>query len=215
MIASLTGILRFKSPGHITVEVNGVGYRVFIPLSTFYELADEGSPIALNVYTAVREDAIHLYGFRTPEEKQIFELLLSVNGIGPKLAIGLLSGVSPADFVRAVFMEDRQTLTKIPGVGKKTAERMILELRDRVIKLAPQEKREESKEEGSPDTVREDALSALVNLGYKKSAARTVLERVLTGPGAVSYTHLRAHETVLDLVCRLLLETKKKNTEHQ
>ncbi|HNU85819.1 MAG TPA: Holliday junction branch migration protein RuvA [Syntrophales bacterium] len=183
MIASLTGILRFKSPGHITVEVNGVGYRVFIPLSTFYELADEGSPIALNVYTAVREDAIHLYGFRTPEEKQIFELLLSVNGIGPKLAIGLLSGVSPADFVRAVFMEDRQTLTKIPGVGKKTAERMILELRDRVIKLAPQEKREESKEEGSPDTVREDALSALVNLGYKKSAARTVLERVLTGPG--------------------------------
>ena len=183
MIASLTGILRFKSPGHITVEVNGVGYRVFIPLSTFYELADEGSPIALNVYTAVREDAIHLYGFRTPEEKQIFELLLSVNGIGPKLAIGLLSGVSPADFVRAVFMEDRQTLTKIPGVGKKTAERMILELRDRVIKLAPQEKREESKEEGSPDTVREDALSALVNLGYRKSAARTVLERVLTGPG--------------------------------
>jgi len=183
MIASLTGILRFKSPGHITVEVNGVGYRVFIPLSTFYELADEGSPIALNVYTAVREDAIHLYVFRTPEEKQIFELLLSVNGIGPKLAIGLLSGVSPADFVRAVFMEDRQTLTKIPGVGKKTAERMILELRDRVIKLAPQEKREESKEEGSPDTVREDALSALVNLGYKKSAARTVLERVLTGPG--------------------------------
>ena len=183
MIASLQGILTFKSPGHITVEVNGVGYRVFIPLSTFYELADEGSPIALNVYTAVREDAIHLYGFRTPEEKQIFELLLSVNGIGPKLAIGLLSGVSPADFVRAVFMEDRQTLTKIPGVGKKTAERMILELRDRVIKLAPQEKREESKEEGSPDTVREDALSALVNLGYKKSAARTVLERVLTGPG--------------------------------
>jgi Holliday junction DNA helicase RuvA len=183
MIASLTGILRFKSPGHITVEVNGVGYRVFIPLSTFYELADEGSPIALNVYTAVREDAIHLYGFRTPEEKQIFELLLSVNGIGPKLAIGLLSGVSPADFIRAVFMEDRQTLTKIPGVGKKTAERMILELRDRVIKLIPQGEREESKEEVTLDTVREDALSALVNLGYKKSVARVVLERVLDGPG--------------------------------
>jgi len=183
MIASLTGILRFKSPGHITVEVNGVGYRVFIPLSTFYELADEGSPIALNVYTAVREDAIHLYGFRTPEEKQIFELLLSVNGIGPKLAIGLLSGVSPADFIRAVFMEDRQTLTKIPGVGKKTAERMILELRDRVIKLVPQGEREESKEEVTLDTVREDALSALVNLGYKKSMAKTVLDRVLHEAG--------------------------------
>lgn len=179
MIASLTGILRFKSPGHITVEVNGVGYRVFIPLSTFYELADEGSPIELNVFTAVREDAIHLYGFRTPGEKQLFELLLSVNGIGPKLAIGLLSGITPADFIRAVFTEDRHALTKIPGVGKKMAERMILELRDRVIKLAPQEVPEEINAAGSLDAVREDALSALVNLGYKKSVAKMVLDRVL------------------------------------
>ncbi len=183
MIASLAGILRFKSPGHITVEVNGVGYRVFIPLSTFYELADEGSPIALHVYTAVREDAIHLYGFRTPEEKQLFELLLSVNGIGPKLAIGLLSGISSADFIRAVFTEDRQTLTKIPGVGKKMAERMILELRDRVIKLDPQEAREEARAERPLEAVREDALSALVNLGYKKSAAKMVLDRVLDEAG--------------------------------
>ncbi len=183
MIASLTGILRFKSPGHITVEVNGVGYRVFIPLSTFYELAEEGTAIALNVYTAVREDAIHLYGFRTPEEKQLFELLLSVNGIGPKLAIGLLSGISSADFIRAVFTEDRQTLTKIPGIGKKMAERMILELRDRVIKLAPQESREEARAERPLDAVREDALSALVNLGYKKSAAKMVLDRVLDEAG--------------------------------
>ena len=179
MIASLQGILTFKSPGHITVEVNGVGYRVFIPLSTFYELAEEGSPIALNVFTAVREDAIHLYGFRTAEEKQLFELLLSVNGIGPKLAINLLSGISPADFIRAVFTEDRQTLTKIPGVGKKMAERMILELRDRVIKLAPQEAREEAAAQSPLDAVREDALSALVNLGYRKSAAKAVLDRML------------------------------------
>jgi len=179
MIASLQGILTFKSPGHITVEVNGVGYRVFIPLSTFYELAEEGSPIALNVFTAVREDAIHLYGFRTAEEKQLFELLLSVNGIGPKLAINLLSGISPADFIRAVFTEDRQTLTKIPGVAKKMAERMILELRDRVIKLAPQEAREEAAAQSPLDAVREDALSALVNLGYRKSAARAVLDRML------------------------------------
>ena len=183
MIASLTGILRFKSPGHITVEVNGVGYRVFIPLSTFYELADEGCAIALNVYTAVREDAIHLYGFRTPEEKQLFELLLSVNGIGPRLAINLLSGISSAEFIRAVFTEDRQTLTKIPGVGKKMAERMILELRDRVVKLAPQETREETKSAGSLDAVREDALSALVNLGYKKSTAKTVVDRILDDAG--------------------------------
>ena len=179
MIASLHGILKFKSPGQITVEVNGVGYRVFIPLSTFYELGEEGSDIALNIYTAVREDAIHLYGFRTPEEKQLFELLLSVNGIGPKLAINLLSGISSTDFVRAVFTEDRHTLTKIPGVGKKMAERMILELRDRVVKLDTGVAREERKEETPLDTIREDALSALVNLGYKKSHAKTILDRIL------------------------------------
>jgi holliday junction DNA helicase RuvA len=182
MIASLTGILRFKSPGHITVEVHGIGYRVFIPLSTFYELADEGSSVSLNIFTAVREDAIHLYGFRTPEEKKLFELLLSVNGIGPKLAIGLLSGITPVEFIRAVFTEDRQTLTKIPGVGKKMADRMILELRDRVIKLDTDAAREEAKEELTLDAVREDALSALVNLGYKKSYARSVLDKITDGP---------------------------------
>jgi Holliday junction DNA helicase RuvA len=181
MIASLQGILTFKSPGHITVEVHGIGYRVFIPLSTFYELADEGSSITLNIFTAVREDAIHLYGFRTPEEKKLFELLLSVNGIGPKLAINLLSGISSADFIRAVFTEDRQTLTKIPGVGKKMADRMILELRDRVIKLDTDAAREEAKEELTLDAVREDALSALVNLGYKKSYARSVLDKIADG----------------------------------
>jgi len=183
MIASLNGILRFKSPGHITVEVNGVGYRVFIPLSTFYELSEEGSPVALNIFTAVREDAINLYGFRTTEEKQLFELLLSVNGIGPKLAINLLSGISSTDFIRAIFMEDRQVLTRIPGVGKKMAERMILELRDRVIKLDTGAVREEAKAESALDTIREDALSALVNLGYKKSYAKTVVDRILDTVG--------------------------------
>jgi Holliday junction DNA helicase RuvA len=181
MIASLQGILTFKSPGHITVEVHGIGYRVFIPLSTFYDLADEGATISLNIFTAVREDAIHLYGFRTPEEKNLFELLLSVNGIGPKLAINLLSGIAAADFIRAVFKEDRQTLTKIPGVGKKMAERIILELRDRVIKLAPAEIQKEIKPESSLDAVREDALSAMVNLGYKKSYARSVLDQIVDG----------------------------------
>ena len=181
MIASLYGILRFKSPGHITVEVNGIGYRVFIPLSTFYELAEEGSSVALNVFTAVREDAIHLYGFCTSEEKQLFELLLSVNGIGPKLAINLLSGISSADFIRAVFTEDRQTLTKIPGVGKKMADRIILELRDRIIKMAPEQTGDEVKVESTLDAIREDALSALVNLGYKKSYARSVLDLIEDG----------------------------------
>jgi Holliday junction DNA helicase RuvA len=181
MIASLQGILTFKSPGHITVEVRGIGYRVFIPLSTFYDLAEEGSSISLHIFTAVREDAIHLYGFRTPEEKNLFELLLSVNGIGPKLAITLLSGISSAEFIRAVFTEDRQNLMKIPGVGKKMAERIILELRDRVIKLAPGQIQDEVKPESFLDAVREDALSALVNLGYKKSYARSVLDQIVDG----------------------------------
>jgi Holliday junction DNA helicase RuvA len=184
MIASLYGILRFKSPGHITVEVNGIGYRVFIPLSTFYELADEGSPVALNVFTAVREDAIHLYGFQTSEEKQLFELLLSVNGIGPRLAINLLSGISSSDFIRAVFTEDRQTLMKIPGVGKKMADRMILELRDKVVKLDAGRVQGDVKEERGLDSVREDALSALVNLGYKKNYARSVLDKIMDGSPA-------------------------------
>jgi len=183
MIASLNGILRFKSPSQIIVEVNGVGYRVFIPLSTFYELADEGSPVALNIFTAVREDAINLYGFRTPEEKQLFELLLSVNGIGPKLAINLLSGISSTDFIRAIFLEDRQVLMKIPGVGKKMAERMILELRDRVIKLDTGAVREKAQAESALDTIREDALSALVNLGYKKSYAKTAVDRIVDTVG--------------------------------
>ncbi len=181
MIASLQGILTFKSPGHITVEVNGVGYRVFIPLSTFYELSEEGSPVSLNIFTAVREDAINLYGFRTFEEKQLFELLLSVNGIGPKLAINLLSGISSADFIRAVFTEDRHTLTKIPGVGRKMADRMILELRDRVIKLDTVAAREATSVVTRLDSVVEDALSALVNLGHKKSYARSVLDQIVDG----------------------------------
>ena len=182
MIASLKGILRFKAPGQVTVEVNGVGYRVFIPLTTFYELADEGATVALNIYTAVREDAIHLFGFHTAEEKQVFEMLLSVNGIGPKLAVNLLSGISPSEFARTVFTEDSHALTKIPGVGKKTAERMILELRDKVIRLdgAAEERK---KHPSIPGEVREDALSALVNLGYRKSVAKTAVDRVLDSAG--------------------------------
>jgi Holliday junction DNA helicase RuvA len=181
MIASLRGILQLKSSSHITVEVNGIGYRIFIPLSTFYELCEEGSPVSLHIYTVVREEAIHLYGFHTSGEKQLFELLLSVNGIGPKLAVNLLSGISSTDFIRAVFSEDRQTLTKIPGVGKKMAERMILELRDKVVKLDDGSIRDDAKGERDFDTVREDALSALVNLGYKKSFARSVLDKIVDG----------------------------------
>ncbi len=188
MIASLNGMLTFKSPGHVTVEVSGVGYRIFIPLSTFYELSDEGTMVRLHVYTAVRDDAIHLFGFCTSEEKQLFEMLLTVNGIGPKLALSLLSGITPKDFIGAVFTEDRAALTRVPGVGKKMAERIILELRDKLVKLDGEAVRGGVRDKtGSLDNLREDALSALVNLGYKKSTAKTILDRVFDdSPGLVS-----------------------------
>jgi len=179
MIASIYGTLTYKSPSRITVEVSGVGYRIFIPLSTFYELSEEGTSVRLNIYTAVREDAIHLFGFCTSEEKQLFEMLLTVNGIGPKLALSLLSGITPRDFIGAVFTEDRTTLTRIPGVGKKMAERIILELRDKLVRLDAGMTGQGIKDKASPvDALREDALSALVNLGYKKSTAKTILDRV-------------------------------------
>jgi len=179
MIASINGTLTFKSPGHITVEVSGVGYRIFIPLSTFYELSDEGTMVRLHIYTAVREDAIHLFGFCTSEEKQLFEILLTVNGIGPRLALSLLSGITPRDFIGAVFTEDRTTLTRIPGVGKKMAERIILELRDKLVRLDAAAAGGAIKDKARPmDALRDDALSALVNLGYKKSTAKSILDRV-------------------------------------
>jgi len=188
MIASINGTLTFKSPGHITVEVSGVGYRIFIPLSTFYELSDEGTMVRLHIYTAVREDAIHLFGFCTSEEKQLFEILLTVNGIGPRLALSLLSGITPRDFIGAVFTEDRTTLTRIPGVGKKMADRIILELRDKLVRLDAAEAGGTIKDKTRPmDTLRDDALSALVNLGYKKSTAKTILDRVFDdSPGVMS-----------------------------
>ncbi len=187
MIASLNGILTYKSPGHVHVDVNGVGYRIFIPLTTFYELSEEGTTVRLHVYTAVREDAIHLFGFYTVEEKQLFEMLLTVNGIGPRLALNLLSGISPGAFIEAVFTEDREALTRIPGVGKKTAERIILELRDKLVKVDVRRAGAVGREKAiSVDSLREDTLSALVNLGYKRSRAKTVVDRVFDEPPGVT-----------------------------
>jgi holliday junction DNA helicase RuvA len=180
MIAILKGTLLFKSPGHIIVEVNGIGYRVFIPLSTFYELSNEGTPVLLNIYTAVKEDAIHLFGFQTPEEKGLFEFLISVNGIGPKLAINILSGISTRELVRAISSGDVAKLVKIPGVGKKIADRMIVELQDRLLKSCLyEEKPEAGGLRPFHDALQEDALSALVNLGYKKATAKAALERII------------------------------------
>jgi holliday junction DNA helicase RuvA len=180
MIARLSGILVQKSANQCVVDVHGAGYRVVVPLSTFYELPEAGEPIVLQIHTHVREDAISLYGFYTEEEREVFELMISVSGIGPKLAVNVLSGITAGEWARAVAMEDLKRLTGIPGVGRKTAERMILELKDKAVKLGS-----EAVPVGGAaivrtgEQVKDDALSALVNLGYKGSSARDVVERIM------------------------------------
>ena len=136
MIAQLRGRLIEKHPSRLVVDVHGVGYDVQVPVSTFYEAGDTGREVSLRIHTHVREDQIALFGFATALEHQLFERLISVNGIGPKLALAVLSGIEPVDFVRAVQQGDAGRLTRIPGVGRKTAERMTLELRDRLPAVA-------------------------------------------------------------------------------
>jgi Holliday junction DNA helicase RuvA len=136
MIGFLRGRVLEKQPNRVLVDVNGVGYEVFIPLSTFYEVGDEGAEVALRIHTHVREDALQLFGFLTVLERQMFERLITVSGIGPKLAIAVLSGLETRDLLAAVQRADIARLTTIPGVGKKTAERIVLELKDRLTQLA-------------------------------------------------------------------------------
>ena len=174
MIASLTGIVSHKSTQSVTVDVQGVGYRVFVPLSTFYLLPDVGYPVTLTVHTHVREDAISLFGFHSPHEKAIFQRMITVSGIGPRLALNILSGISPEDLTNAIMAEDMSRLTTIPGVGRKMAERLIFELREKLtidgIDLA--------KHRSDYDAMIDDALSALVNLGYKEALAKKAIDHV-------------------------------------
>jgi holliday junction DNA helicase RuvA len=175
MIARLRGTLVDKGPSRIVVDVGGVGYDVQIPLSTFYPLGEAGSHVELRVHTHVREDALALYGFATSLEHDLFERLISINGVGPKLALAVLSGIEPAELIRAVRSQDVARLTKIPGVGKKTAERIGLELKDRLPDVP----------EGRPgslleDERRSDLLSALVNLGYQRAGVEKALDKALT-----------------------------------
>ena len=179
MIARLSGILIQKSVTQCVVDVHGAGYRVVIPLSTFYELPEAGRPVVLQIHTHVREDAISLYGFYTEEEREVFQLMISVSGIGPKLAVNILSGIAAGELVRAVTEEDLKRLTGIPGVGKKTAERMILELKDKAAKLVRDDVTVCTVGVKTGDQVKEDALSALVNLGYKGSAVKDVVDRIM------------------------------------
>ncbi len=180
MIARINGILLYKSTDYAIADVNGMGYRVFVPLSTFYELPDIGQPVTLNIYTHFKADSIGLFGFNTREEMDIFKLLILVTGIGPKLAVNILSGISVAEFVKAVSEGDIARLMSIPGVGKKMAERMILELKDKVLSLTPDGAVPTVGDERlSEEVIEEDALSALVNLGYKRNTAKNVLEKVI------------------------------------
>ena len=178
MIASLRGTLVGKAPNRLIVDVGGVGYDVQVPLSTFYVLGDEGSAVTLRVHTHVREDAIALFGFATALELDLFNRLIAINGIGPKLALAVLSGIEPNDLVRAIRLQDVARLTAIPGVGKKTAERIGLELKDRLP--AAMQTPEPAPQAASPqDQMRDDLLSALINLGYQRQAAEKALDRVL------------------------------------
>ena len=174
MIAHLRGKLLEKHPNQAIVETAGVGYDVTISIPTFSELTSVGSEVALHIHTHVREDQLALYGFGRPEEKQLFEKLITVSGIGPKLGITILSGMPADDMVRAIRVNDIARLTRIPGIGKKTAERMVLELRD---KLPPQGA-DQVREVPSLSATQEDVLSALVNLGYQRAAAEKALSSV-------------------------------------
>ncbi len=175
MIALLTGIIAHKSPDHIILDVQGVGYRVHIPFSTYYELPEEGGVASLHIHTSVREDAILLYGFRTRPEKSFFQLLISVSGVGPKLARDILSNIQPGPLAQALSQGDLNKLSTIPGIGKKTAERLVLELKDKVAKLDLSSLPAADNREIPGDDVADDVISALLNLGYKDQHVRKVL----------------------------------------
>jgi Holliday junction DNA helicase RuvA len=201
LIALLTGVIAHKSPDFIILDVNGVGYRVHIPFSTYYDLPDEGGKSTLHIHTNVKEDAIHLYGFRTPAEKTFFQLLIGISGVGPKLANGILSNIPVDDLRRALMSGDLVRLAAVPGIGKKTAERLVLELRDKVLKLdpgVPPMGPEEASTLPAPG-ITDDVASALINLGYKELVVKKALAEVHATPDDTV-------ETLLKQVLKLLMK---------
>ena len=185
MIGHLSGTLLSKQATSVVVDVSGVGYEVTIPLSTFYDLADVNSPVQLRIYTHVREDTLQLFGFKTARERELFQKIITVSGIGPKLGITLLSGMSADELIASIRTNNLARLTLIPGIGRKTAERLIMELREKVAELSSAQLEDElgaKPEVGAPpteDAVRSDALSALLNLGYQRSAAEKAIDSAL------------------------------------
>ena len=193
MIAYLSGTLLSKQATSAIVDVGGVGYEVAIPLSTFYELGDAGSPVQLRIYTHVREEAIQLFGFKTARERELFLQLISVNGVGPGLAIKLLSGMNADEMIASIRTNNLVRLVAIPGVGRKTAERLVVDLRDRIAALSSAALEEEfaakAATAGGPiteDSIHNDAMSALANLGYQKVAAEKAVKTAIDEGGELS-----------------------------
>ena len=186
MIAFLRGRVLEKHPTRVIVETGGVGYEVHVPLSSYSAVGEPGADVALRIHTHVREDALQLFGFATPLELALFDRLVAVSGIGPKLALAVLSGIAPGDLVGAIGGGDIARLVSIPGIGRKTAERIVLELRDKVSAL------EGSAAGGAPgDGTRTDLLSALVNLGYHRPAAEKAVDAALAATGGAFEASLR------------------------
>jgi Holliday junction DNA helicase RuvA len=203
MIAHLSGTLLAKHANTVILDVGGVGYEVTIPLSTFYDLEDTGANVALRIYTHVREDSLQLYGFKTARERELFMRLITVSGIGPKLGVTMLSGMSADEIIASIRTNNLARLTSIPGIGRKTAERLVIELRDKIAALSSPALEEEfgAKAGASPsteDAVRDDALSALLNLEYPKASAEKAITAAMQEGGDLSV------EIILRRALRLL-----------
>jgi holliday junction DNA helicase RuvA len=181
MIAHLEGKIRHKSPDFIVIDVHGVGYCVHVPLSTYYDLPDLGQSVCLNIHTHVRDDTLQLFGFHTLAEKEMFLMLITISGIGPRLAVNILSGITAEELRQVIYHENRGRLQSIPGVGKKTVERIILELRDK-LKIKKDAADKPAAVSCDPN-VRDDAFSALVNLGYRPVEAEKALQLVEAADG--------------------------------
>jgi len=191
MIAHLSGTLLAKHATSVIVDVGGVGYEVTIPVTTFYDLGETNTPVRLQIYTHVREEALQLFGFRTLRERELFTLLISVSGIGPKSAVAMLSGMSADEIVTAIRQNNYARITSIPGVGRKTAERLVIELRDKMAALSSPALDEQIAAGGptaaqSEDAVREDALAALLQLGFPKPAAEKAITNAVNEGGDLS-----------------------------
>jgi len=199
MIALLTGKIAHKAPDYIILDVNGVGYRVQIPFSTYYALPAEGSAVSLQIHTSVKEDAINLYGFRTQQEKELFQLLIGVSGVGPKLANGILSNSEPSELAESLVSGNLARLSAIPGIGKKTAERLVLELKEKVKKLGLAQPATHTAPAAAKQEMREDVLSALINLGYKEAVVQKAL-------GEIKMAEDATVETILKQALKILMK---------